>query len=76
MLRSVGWLSTDVSGLLIGPILDTRPLKVRSIGRPETSVVNQPALRNIAEDGRAFPMYHMVLGWSVEIFVPCTQCIK
>jgi hypothetical protein len=56
LLRSVDWLSTDVSGQSIGPIfkahLDTRILTMGPICCPETSVLNQPTLRNDPEDGR------------------------
>jgi hypothetical protein len=49
MLGSVGWLRTDISGLLIGPIFKSRVHEGRS---PEMSVINQPTLRNMPEDGR------------------------
>ena len=53
MLRSVGWLRTDVSGLPVGKIFNgqvsTCPLKMDSIGGPETSGLN----RNTPEDGRS-----------------------
>ena len=65
LVHSVGWLSTDVSGQPIGPIfkvvsknkafvLDTWPLKMEPTGCPETSFLNQPALRNYPEDGIMF----------------------
>ena len=31
--------------------LDTRPLKMGSTGSPETSILNQPMLNDILEDG-------------------------
>ena len=46
LLRSVGWLSTDVSGQPVGPIFKG------PIGCPETSVLKQPTLRNNPEDGK------------------------
>ena len=46
MLHSVGCLNTDISRLPIG---DKEP-----VGSPETSVLNQPTLRNIPEDDRIF----------------------
>jgi hypothetical protein len=56
MLRSIGWLSTDVSGRPIGPIfkgnLDNWLLKMGQIGSPEMLVLNQTTLRNIPEDYR------------------------
>jgi hypothetical protein len=52
--RSVGWFGIDISWLRIGPIQGSscpRPLKIRLICSPETSVPNQPMLCNILEDG-------------------------
>jgi hypothetical protein len=62
MLRSVGWLSTDVSGLPVGSIFKVQvlslghlTLEMGLIGSPETSVLNQPKARNIPEDDRFQP---------------------
>jgi hypothetical protein len=55
MIRDTGWLNTDISGLPIGQIFKgsvSWPLKVEQIRSPETSVLNQPTLRNIPEDNR------------------------
>ena len=57
MLHSVGWFRTDVSGVRTGPIVKgqawtSSPLKMGPIGSPETSVKNQPSLRNIPENDR------------------------
>jgi hypothetical protein len=60
MLRSVNWFRADVSGLRIRPIFKGHdssnwtswPFKMEPIGSPETSVRNQPTLRNIPEDDR------------------------
>jgi hypothetical protein len=59
LLRSVYWLSTDVSGQPIGPIfksqvtsfLDTWRMKMGPVGYLETSVLN-PTLRKNPEHGR------------------------
>jgi hypothetical protein len=58
MLRSVGWFSTDVSGLRVGPDLKMGPIR-----SPETSVLNQPTLHNIPEDGR-IQVNHSGSQWS------------
>ena len=55
MSRSIGWLSTEVSGIPIGPIFKGQ---VSWIGSAETSVLNEPALRNIPEDDRNLPIHH------------------
>jgi hypothetical protein len=55
MLRNVGWLRIDVSRLSIGSIFEDRvhlTPEDETTGSPETSVLNQPTLRNIPEDGR------------------------
>jgi hypothetical protein len=53
MLRSVGWLRADVSGLPVSTIfkgkVSTCPLKMEPIGSPETSGLNL----NTPEDGRS-----------------------
>jgi hypothetical protein len=49
LLRSVGWIRIDVLCQPIGPIFKGQ---VSKIGCPETSVLNQPMLRNNPEDGR------------------------
>ena len=41
LLRSVSWFKTDVSRLPIGTLFKGWPLKIGSIGSPETSVLNQ-----------------------------------
>jgi hypothetical protein len=50
-LRSEGWLSTDISGLRICPILKGQAVQEGSIRSPETSMLNQSTPRNVSEDG-------------------------
>ena len=45
MLRSTGWLRTEVLGLPIGPLM------MELIASPKMSVLNQPMMPNIPEDG-------------------------
>ena len=63
VVRSIGWFCTDVSGLRIGPIFKVKmskkiarvtktPLKMGPIRSTETSVRNQPTLRNVPENCR------------------------
>ena len=60
MLHTVGWLRTDVSGLSIVPIFKGQlTVKMGPIDSLETSVLNQPTLRNIPEDGRRKPTFSL-----------------
>jgi hypothetical protein len=71
MLRSVGVFRTDVSGIRIGPIFkscvkeEAWLLKMGPIRSPETSVRNEPMLRDIPEDDRiavtCFGILHVII---------------
>lgn len=50
-LRIEGWLSTDISGLRICPILKGQAVQEGSIRSTETSMLNQSTPRNVSEDG-------------------------
>ena len=53
MLCSVGWFSTDVSGLPIGPIVKCQVSNMGPICSPKVSVPKQPKMRNnTSEDHR------------------------
>jgi hypothetical protein len=68
----VWWFETDVSALSICPILKGQfveavwPLKIKSIGSTETSVLNHLTPRNNPEDGRIKgPATHYIGAWVV-----------
>jgi hypothetical protein len=63
-MRIIGWFKTGVSGLLFVPIFKVQSvqegggkrtawlLKKESLGSSETSILNQPTIRNKPVDGR------------------------